>query len=236
MLRAPGRAAAAESWHRDVAAAAAAGDDVFGGWLNLDAVASEFVCCPGTHGDDAADAAGFAPLGDAKAWAARSATVAVPPGHLLVFFETIAHRVASRRAPPAGVVRLFAGWRLTASDAPLMGAGALASVLADQAVPLLKSGQTPALYPVLYWTNHRRLLPPLAMRFREELRVVRTLKRKRGDDRPEERVVCPPRHAASLRACGLPLYPAYDDDEVALLTPQPPDDDDVVAVVTQDAE
>jgi hypothetical protein len=109
-------------------------------------------------------------------------------------------------------------------------------VLADQAVPLLKSGQTPALYPVLYWTNHRRLLPPLAMRFREELRVVRTLKRKRGDDRPEERVVCPPRHAASLRACGLPLYPAYDDDEIALLTPQPPDDDDVVAVVTQDAE
>ena len=65
---------------------------------------------------DETDATGFAPVSDAARFAARRRDVAVPPGHLLVFYERLAHRVASRKAPAAGVVRQFFGWRSSAAS------------------------------------------------------------------------------------------------------------------------
>ena len=123
-------------------------------WLNLNDFTEYFSCCKRTHLEEgAADRCkGFAKIesaADKARYKARLELVPVPPGHLLLFYERIVHEVRAVPAP-ARTIRLHLGWRVTESDEPLFGAATTLDWMEKQAVPLIKSGQKPRVFPTNY--------------------------------------------------------------------------------------
>lgn len=170
MVRPPYRKPTAETWHRDEAKGAVYGDVVYGGWVNLDNTDQYFSCHPGSAASS--NNGGFRPATASEKERARlgKVVVPVPPGHLLVFNETMVHEVMSKYRDQTSV-RLFVGFRVSRVDSgPLClhdlmikdppreiskyGQNVdLATKLATGAIIPLKSGQLPAMYPKLTWSN-----------------------------------------------------------------------------------
>lgn len=222
VLRRKGQSPTAETVHRDETPAARDGDDVFGGWLNTDDVEQTFVCAPRTHTDVGTRNYGFAKVTDEdtlEAYAARRTTVAVPPGHMLLFYERILHEVTAVRAAD-DLTRVFVAYRLTHADSPLFGEDALERCIAEQAVPKIKSGQDPALYPSAYrnFPRHFDALQTWSVRTFAPAALYRhTVRSGRLDGATYMRVLpkCP-----SLARLGRGMHTPYDADECALLRPQ----------------
>ena len=161
MFRQPGQTPKEELLHRDEAKTAHPNDLIFGGWVNLDDSDQHFSCVPETHTEVSGNR-GFAkiddPLEKAK-YKERLESVRIPPGHLLVFYERIVHEVLANTAPKL-TMRMFFGWRLTNETSPLFGKEALSEWIQDQAVPKIKSGQDPVVWPSSY-SNFSRNFQPL---------------------------------------------------------------------------
>lgn len=127
MIRRPGQTPTAELWHRDVARGTMEGDEVFGGWINLDTDNDQyFSCVPGSSEERAEQGvdyeAGFAkiPATEFTNIILRSYRIVIPPGHMVVFNERTIHEVAAvPNASDTSSCRLFFGWRLTRSSTPL---------------------------------------------------------------------------------------------------------------------
>eukprot|EP00966_Prymnesium_polylepis_P324572 7380605-Prymnesium_polylepis.1 len=152
MFRRKGDKPTAESVHRDEAVTAKEGDLIFGGWLNLDKTDQKLLCCPGTHLEVGGQNKGFAKIKDTeeiKKYQELMRNVSVPPGHLLVFYENIVHEVASSKAED-DVRRLHCGFRVTEHTDPLFGLERTLKWINDQAVPKIKSGQDPVVFPSNY--------------------------------------------------------------------------------------
>ncbi len=157
MCRAIGDVPSKESWHRDEAKGAAAGEHIFGGWINLNHFNQSFSCVPGTHMPGVNFGGGFNTKDISKAQAAdykrRAVKVNIPPGHILIFYENIMHEVVGK-AIKETMLRLFTGWRFSRSSSPLnMSTAALKKILDDNAVVPIKSGQIPPMWPKLYTVN-----------------------------------------------------------------------------------
>lgn len=157
LFRAPGVHPTRECFHRDTCPDASKGDFIFGGWLNLDAVAQTFSAVPGSHTPGENHGQGFDVVGkeEQQQYRAAARRITVPPGHLLIFFENIVHEVEGTAAPHA-VARLFTAFRLTCCDAPLVRN--VEELLQAQAVIPLKSGQVPPMFAKLHWVNRRGVL------------------------------------------------------------------------------
>ena len=174
LCRLPGQAATAESGHRDEAENADEGDEIFGGWWNLDETPQHLSCVPGTHLNVSGNR-GFAKIKDKDEIAAmkrRRVRVAVPPGHILVFSERIVHEVLAKKAT-AETHRIFLGWRLTRLDTPLIPG--LEEMMHQRAVIPLKSGQTPPMYGQMHWTFLRDQIEEFSTQVRDEFKERRTL-------------------------------------------------------------
>jgi hypothetical protein len=218
LYRVPGAKVTRESVHRDTCPGAHAGDYVFGGWINLDATAQHFSAVPGSHTKGVNGGAGFERVEKAEVAGFQAAVkrIAVPPGHVLVFFENIVHEVegGSVKHPMA---RLFTAFRLTTSPSPLVPD--IARLLSQQAVIPLKSGQVPPMFPRLHLVNHQHLLQQFTRNsLRAEYRMQLTVK----SGKRAGQVYDVPRVDMVTRAMHPPqqlLYPAYEADEVALYTP-----------------
>ena len=226
LIRPGGRVPSAEAWHRDVAPGTQQGDQVWGGWLNLDDRSQWFSCVPGTHRTgtthSAAQHQGFAPIPkeERKAYKARSRRVEIPAGCVLVFSEDLVHEVVGKRCGHT-MYRLFLGWRLTRSTEPLVPD--VESRLEDQAVMPLKSAQMPRLFAKLHWTNWRKKLEVFGRCLKSQCQV--RVRVKTGKDAGAVYTLPHPaqgksQHMKSLRAYGLPMYRKYDNAERALYRPQ----------------
>lgn len=220
-IRPIGASATAESWHRDIAVGMAPGDDVFGGWINLDSVNQEFSCVIGSHREARmTDGNGFAPLNNAEADRykrdPRRSKVQIPPGHMVVFFEQIVHEVVSKKAERV-MHRLFTGWRVTKSKEALGSTAALKGKLAAQAVMPLKSGQTPPMYSGRHWTNWRDQIVHFSRGLKEVCRETKApksgLNKGKGYDVVHHEM-------RSLQEYGFPMYRRYQPNEIAMHTPQ----------------
>lgn len=143
-------------------------DEIFGGWVNLSDRPQRFVGIVGSHrGADAMAAqkqgGGFARLTaeqiksqNVHARLARQASrkigtsrtneeghILVPPGHVLVFYQRLLHSVAGGKQPAEPQLRIANGVRLTGETVSLFDH---ASVIANNGVPRIPSGQKPPMY------------------------------------------------------------------------------------------
>lgn len=201
-----------ESWHRDETPFAPAEDDIFGGWINLGESSNYLSCAKGTH-TEPRGTGGFTKITDPAPFDAKRVRVEVPPGHLVIFYEHLAHEVCSVPIKKLDV-RLFVGWRLTTRDTPLIAD--IAKRFKEQATFTIKSGQECPMHAALHWTNWRKLLTEFSKQFRPECKTFRTVGS--GAHKGEKHCVVF-RFLPSLKAMGLPLYPAYTDEEIALHFP-----------------
>lgn len=178
MFRRAGQSASAEAWHRDEAKFAQPGDNIFGGWINLDAFNQKFSGVPRSHTEVGQRNGGFAtiPKSHHAHYRQRRQTIEIPPGHIFIFYERMVHEVVGKKLR-VDQHRLFLGWRTTYHTTPLTQN--LDNLLERQAVIPIKSGQIPPMYPQLYWTNWRdRILAPWSDAFIvDALKEVKVLKK-----------------------------------------------------------
>lgn len=192
MKRCVGRQPTRESWHRDVATNTKPGDEVFGGWINLDNTEQTFSCIPGTHrGAVEFEGGGFVTrLSDAdnaqiakhRAQGKRGGIVKIPPGYMLIFNERLIHEVMAVKAKWS-ILRMFTGWYVSNHsdvhdsrpgdiiDKSIGGEGKgkerLLHRLSEQGIMPIKSGQMPPMVPKLYWTNFPEKIPEAVAYIRE---------------------------------------------------------------------
>lgn len=224
----------AESWHRDVTPSQLLrpGDEVFGGWLNLDEQDQYLSYIPGSHlGIDLRSLKeGFVSLSAEARQAVKPYRMKfkVPPGHILIFPQYALHEVVSNKAK-YDMMRIFNGWRVTVSDDFLMPT--TLSSIHDQGIFLLPSGQRPPVYAA----NHASIFKN--KRFRplpsdEDWKVSTigwssetfkatgptgvpvTIPHK---GKPNYRLV--PRFMQSLKHYAFPMYPPYTKEEIKLYRP-----------------
>ena len=144
-----------ESYHRDQSGGVTDERDVLlGGFVNLNRDATQsFVCVPGTHRlRSTRDGRAFSKLTEeeVKVCKRKEVTVAVPPGHAIVFFENIVHRVSGAK-PTEPLLRKFVAVRLTSSNEPLYPENV---ERAQRQAPLvIKGGFVAPCYPTLYRVN-----------------------------------------------------------------------------------
>jgi hypothetical protein len=178
-----------EGWHRDVPFKEAIGEiwkehgTTYGGWINMSNHTQEFICVPGSQiGGPKFNNTSKGPYDPANPGeyfrggfevvknndaplltylSQNKTTVSVPTGAMLIFNESILHKV-SNVVNPHRVERLFIGWRLTTGTESIVDImerhskhpsmqqthpTMLETLLHNQAVMRLKSGQWPRVYP-----------------------------------------------------------------------------------------
>lgn len=219
-FRRAGQVPTAENAHRDEAPTALEGDDVFGGWLNLDDHDQRFTCAPGSHTEVGNQNTGFAKITDRAEldeYRLRRTTICIPPGCMLIFYERIVHEVTPSVAQ-RDMMRVHIGFRITNSVTPLFTN--LGTVITEQGVPFIKSGQYPPVYPSAY-SNFPRNFETLTnwsiRTFDSNILHRHTVKSGLLTGAVYYRV---PSKMKSLHSLNLPLHAPYDANEIALLSPQ----------------
>ncbi len=170
-IRRKGTAVGAESWHRDVGPKAH-GDIIYGGWVNLDPPGTppqKFSCIPGNVLPPGVDPLGFAKFPKEAYPALETAfsavgPLAVPPGHLIVFNQSIAHKITGATAKFTSY-RLYMGWRITDGTEPVYDKH---RVIQEQSMPPMPSGQAAPMYAKLHWVNWQDRLREFSTRFKPE--------------------------------------------------------------------
>ena len=227
IYRIVGETPSAESMHRDEAATALDGDTVFGGWVNLDDEPQYFSCCPRTHKDVGGKNKGFAKIEKSEYEKFRSPSpdrpagwvvVEIPPGSALIFYERLVHEVNPTPAVRR-MLRMALGWRVTDSEEPLFGAQTDEWVR-SQAVPKIKSGQNPVVFPSAYYNftrNFQTLTDWSKRTFVQECLYEHSVN---GGPLSGSKWTRVKQKMDSLSGLGLRMHRSYDSDEVALLKPQ----------------
>ena len=203
-------------WHRDEASGCLPTDNVYGGWVNLNTYAEVFRCIPGSQlaRDQLRGGGGFHVLDSDEVSAHED--IKVPPGHLLVFNETIKHCVypGNKTERKYGKLRLFMAWRTTVS--PHCSIGSLHDRLKSQESLAVKSGQEPPTYGPLHWACHKRKVVDFSARI-----ALEDCLEDRVTDGVKARVVKGGKgreRMPGLAALGKP-YTAYDDEELGVYMP-----------------
>ena len=218
MYRNKSQAPSAESWHRDVIPANMLenGDEVYGGWINLDTVDQRFSCVLGSHLgiDQKTLAQGFAtvPKHLIKNLNKEKTSIIVPPGHIVIFPQYIIHEVVSTKAK-YDMMRLFTGWRITTSDEYLHKN--MDKLFDTQSVIPLPSSQLPPMYA----SNHSSFF--LRKQFKPISRLdhkVNLIEWSKNTMKPKTLVekndyVVASRFMHSLEQYQFNMYPHYTDLE-----------------------
>lgn len=214
MVRPSGASPSAESWHRDESLFALDDDLVLGGWWNFDDKPNYFSCVKGSHRGVHGNG-GFAKVSKeaAEEFSSKNIHVEIPPGHVIIFNEQIAHEVLAKKLKYDSY-RLFLGWRITTSEKPLDKD--LLSKLDQQCAMMIKSGQEPPMWAKLHWTNWVEKLAKFSENFKKACTQEMTVKTGKNEGKSFNIVH---RHMLSLDHYKLPKYPQYDQREIGILTP-----------------
>lgn len=230
MRRPKGAVPLKESWHRDESENTQPGDDIFGGWINLDAQTQYFSCAPRTHLEPGARDRndGFAKITDStdkahyQSIADAHGPVEIPPGHMLVFYERLVHEVINKPAKYL-MRRMFLGWRATNAVEPLFGTQLTGHWMTVQAPPKIKSGQDPPIFGPIHANLHidkiialsddgiyqPQCYSPYAAQSKDPTKWYH--------NKVHQRIHSP---MLSLAEYGLPLHPDYEPAERAIMSPQ----------------
>ena len=215
-----------ETWHRDVGPKKL-GDTIYGGWINLDPPGSppqHFSCIPGDVLPAGVDAMGFAKFdkgkGDAleAAFKASAGAIPVPPGHLLVFDQTIAHKISGGKSTFTSF-RLSAAWRITDYTEPISDPEKpfydKDAIIDNQSMCQLPSGQDAPMYAALQLVNWKPRLRAFSDTFKPEFRDMAAFK-SNGTPNPLQGIVY--RQCPSLVSTGH-AFPPYSPGDRAMFFP-----------------
>lgn len=163
-----------EKYHRDESSGGEVDDINFGGWINLsgEGVNQYFSCLRKTQ-LATNEKRGFSQQTPTPEQLEMRTVYAVPPGHLILFYQNILHQVHATKLK-ATSTRLHFGIRFTDSEAPLFP---LDDVFDNFEPPKLPSGQDARMWPKLWWCNWPDKLERMAQLFVPELRIERATKK-----------------------------------------------------------
>ena len=209
----PNKKINSENYHRDESPCSE-GDQIFGGWINLDLTPQYFAGCPGTH-KSIHKQNGFAQITkeEYKEYAKLEQLIEIPPGHIFIFYEHMVHKVY--RSKNIRVDRLFMGWRLTKSDQCIHGNDKLIQMLHNKAVIPLKSGQMPPMYARLHLTNWVEKIVDFTKVMHDK--CIETKQIKTGKKAGVYKLVH--RFMKSLKDLDMDIYPPYTQEEINILIP-----------------
>lgn len=218
-IRPVGSSVTKEAWHRDHSPSAQPNDLIFGGWINFDDEPQYFSCVKGTQTPEPFDKVGFEVISKEEVsqnrYKERRSVVAVPPGHMIVFYQTIVHEVHGKAKRKKVLTRLFTGFRITSSSRPLIPD--IHKRLNEFSVIPLKSDQIPPMYAKLHavnWSDRLDTWSAQSMRKRCLSRV--TNKKTKAKSKRVHRHMKSLMEYKLARICG---YPKYSTSEKALYFP-----------------
>lgn len=221
LYRIEGEKPTAETMHRDEAITAKAGDDIFGGWLNLESDTEFFSCVPRTHTTVGGQNKGFAQI-PKEQWPQywpHFRHIEIPAGYMVVFYERLVHEVLAT-ATQRRMYRMHLGWRVTDYDTPLFGKELTMQWIQDQAVPKIKSGQDPLVVPKSYSNFSMRWPKYQSWSRRTFVDACLYQHTVAGGGEYVGQVwtrVKPKMN--SLKEYGLPLHPVYEQSQIDQLFP-----------------
>ena len=228
MSRAVQQCPGSESWHRDESPSAGPGSTIFGGWINLNDHDEFFACCPGSQrGSQRTGTSGSSgsdknfqtiPKEERPKWKAAEVKVVVPPGHMVVFYENIVHRVYAGKKRRE--YRLFVGWRIgtrggTPGNPPIDPT--LRDRMVHHQVPKIKGGMQPPVYARQHMASWIERVAAWSVNVKDEHcydHLVRSGKNKDKTFRIAKRFPMNP---------GM-SYPAYTKLELFVLHPHTPEE------------
>ena len=237
MYRKKGQAPVAEAWHRDVMPPGMLkdGDEIFGGWINLDSKPQFFSCVLGSHANKTLQELdpGFATLegsirrgyrdhklGDISpkdtkskidGVSKNSSIVSIPPGYMIVFPQYILHEVVAKKAS-YDVRRLFTEWRLSAKQGMLYPE----KLFEDQGVIPLPGGMIPPMFSRnhLSYFQTKPFQVSAGVKYSLEQWSESTFEKECLVKHKEIKLIS--RHMKSLRDYGLEMYHPYTNEEMAI--------------------
>ena len=161
-IRLKGQAPGEETPHRDQSPAedstGQSTGTVYGGWVNLSDVDQTFSCFPKNQ---LKGSQGFRQLSEEERIALPPPTpVNIPPGHAVIFDQTLAHEVLATPASTNAYMKLFMGFRTCDSPSPLFPEvdSSKKELHKREDVPLfglptIPSGQKPPMYSSNHGSN-----------------------------------------------------------------------------------
>ena len=222
--RTPGTSVSGESFHRDVSPTCSSGEIsmVTGGWLNLDSNSQYFSCIPGTHTKEGGyvpdDKSGFVKTTKEEAAELRKQRVAVeiPPGHIILFYNHLLHEVKAtkQRVDGKGSYRLYCGIRASSDSKTPFD---YEKDIADQASPILPSGDRPPMYT----TRHLAFFKKRLIEFSERYKEV-CLEEKTSKDGERYKVVkrfIPSLKSLSHEDTSIAMYTEYSEYDIEIMKP-----------------
>lgn len=213
MIRPPKDVATTEAWHRDEAPKADVinGDLTFGGWINYDKESQYFSCVKGSHKNldvskrDTKKGFHKVDKADIPQYKANKSLIEIPSASIIIFIEDLVHEIfnSTKSIKQYTSIRQFFGWRLTKHSHQSIHGDQLRTMLLNQSVVPLKSGQIPAIYP--------------------KTCIMYSLQRERKDKFIEEALIRPDildvktRSLKSLKEMNLQMYEEYNEREILML-------------------
>ncbi len=240
MIRPPAQKITTGAWHRDSTQGSEQTDIVYGGWVNLDPKPQFFEYVPGTAVLQTSIPTGYTELRNDINSSVRikPGKIEIPPGHLLFFNETLIHRILPTNKEQirtnTASVRLFNGVRVSNSMSDPMQADRR-TVLENQTVMRLKSGQIPATFGHMNWMFHLNKIEKLNSFFKPEFQKESI----RNKNKPNQRTV---KHVVqTFTGEHKSQYTPYNEHEIAILKPtwlsdQSEDETDQSEVETDQSE
>ena len=138
--------------------------------------------------------------------------IVIPPGHMIIFNENIIHEVNPHKKNYT-MTRLFTGWRLTNSNIPLIPN--IKTLLENQDVIPIKSGQIPTMFSKSHLMFHHKLLENMAENLIEGCKYKHTFKSGKyiGETKIFPKIISP-----SLKELNM-MYPEYMEKDIEILYP-----------------
>lgn len=218
MLRVKGRAATAETFHRDEAKGLPENALAFGGWFNFSTNSVYFRCVPATHRTSQGIIKGFVKVRDPKLYKGKDKLVEIPPGHMIIFQENLVHAVNGTKNK-FDQYRLFTSAILSHSPNPF-DPMVFTHTIPNQAPFTLKSGQISAMIPKLWLVNHTEKVKVFAPMLHDRCTYEHEFKsgKKKGLKMRAPLRLCP-----SLQELGA-KYEDYTQEEIRRYMPLSLDD------------
>ena len=171
-IRRAGTTICKETFHRDTCAFQDIDDDIYGGWINLDSIESQyFSFVPETH--TSKGTGGFEKIeGNYKN---SKIKIEVKPKQVIIFNQNIIHEIFNQKIKKTNI-RLYLGWRHTYSNTPLLNNTKdpqknINIILRDQIVPALPSGDIPYMYSKQHPGLHRHMVIKLSEEIKDFYKI-----------------------------------------------------------------